>query len=201
MRGTTFCSAAVLLLLTAGLAGCRHKVQTLQVPQAQAPSLNTSTITVITPLPSVPATAKPSVEPASAPKPAPEAPPKEKEKHRHRRHKENREKHPATEAPAEIKPQPETEPVSPAVNAAQWSTGMALNPRQRAQMFSAIQLQQHRISDVKNAQASDRQTILVQIRLFLEKARVSVANNDLDGAMTLTTKARVLLDELQGVEP
>ncbi len=198
MRSTSFRSAAGLLFLTLGMAGCRHKVQTLQVPQTQAPALNTSTITVITPLPSVPATAKPSVEPVSAPKPAPKAPPKTKKKRYRRRHKENREKHPLTEAPADAKAQEET---SSALNAAQWSTGMALDPKQRAQMLTAIQAQEQRIGEVKQPEATERQTIIVQVKLFLEKARESVADNDLDGAMTLTTKARVLLDELQGVQP
>ena len=201
MRAASYRSCAVLLFFAVGLAGCRHTVRTLQVPQTQAPSINTSAITVITPLPSVPATAKPSVEPAAASKPAVQAPPKSETKHRRRHRKENKEKHPVNEAPEETKTQEEAETTPPAINATQWSTGTALDSRQRAQMLTAIQAQEHRIADVKQADTTDRQAIVVQIRLFLEKARQSVANNDLDGALTLTTKARVLLDELQGVEP
>ena len=196
--------AGALLLMASGLSGCHHKVQTLQVPQAQAPPLNPSTITVITPLPSVPPSARPTVEPTSAAKPVMRPPPAKVKKERsHKRHRENKDKRPATEIAGANKPEIETPPsaTASAVSAAQWSTGTALDPKQRAQMLTTIQVQDHRAGEVKPSSSADQQAILVQIKLFLEKARDAVANNDLDGAMTLTTKARVLLDELQGIEP
>jgi hypothetical protein len=210
VRSLGFLLTGTLVVGTAGLSGCRHRVQTLPVPQQQAPPLNPSSITVITPLPSIPPEAKPKVEQASTPKPPPQAAPVVKKPRRHRRHAEVKDKHPTNEIAAADKPEIETQPAatptpeSPAasaVSAAQWSTGTALDPKQRSQMITSIQVQEHRAGDLKVSSSADQQAIVVQIKLFLEKARDAVANNDLDGAMTLTTKARVLLDELQGTEP
>jgi hypothetical protein len=210
VRSLRLLLTGALVLGTAGLNGCRHKVQTLPVLQQQAPPLNPSSITVITPLPSVPPGAKPTVEPASAPKPAPEQAPVVKKPRHHRRHAENKDKHPLNEIATATKPEIATPPAaSPtpastaasAVSATQWSTGTALDSKQRSQMMTTIQAQEHRAGEVKPSSSADQQATVVQIKLFLEKARDAVANNDLDGAMTLTTKARVLLDELQGTEP
>jgi hypothetical protein len=203
VRSLRLLLTGALVLGTAGLNGCRHKVQTLPVPQQQAPPLNPSSITVITPLPSVPPG-------APAPKPAPEQAPVVKKPRHHRRHAENKDKHPLNEIATATKPEIATPPAaSPtpastaasAVSATQWSTGTALDSKQRSQMMTTIQAQEHRAGEVKPSSSADQQATVVQIKLFLEKARDAVANNDLDGAMTLTTKARVLLDELQGTEP
>ncbi len=64
-------------------------------------------------------------------------------------------------------------------------------------MMSQIQVQEGRLSKVKEPTTSDGQVIELQVHAFLAKARQLVAENDLDGAQTLTVKARVLIDELQ----
>jgi hypothetical protein len=190
------CLAA--LALAAALPGCHKKIQTLQVPQTQAPPLNQSSITVITPLPSVPPSSTPAVEPTSTPKPVPQPVAKKTKPRRHRKHQEDKEQLATETKPPEtvIPPPPNTDTV-----AAQWSTGTALDPKQRAQMLHVIQTQQKRLAGLRTDLSKDEQTIVIQIKLFLEKATDAVGSNDLDGAMTLTTKAQVLLDELQGTQP
>jgi hypothetical protein len=152
---------------------------------------------VITPLPSVPPSSTPAVEPASAPKPVPQPVAKKTKPHHHRKHQEDKE-----QLAAETKPETATAPAAnPATVTAQWSTGTALDPKQRAQMLNIIQTQQKRLAGLRTDLSKDEQTIVIQIKLFLEKATDAVGSNDLDGAMTLTTKAQVLLDELQGTQP
>jgi outer membrane biosynthesis protein TonB len=198
MRPLRLLSACLLLSAIASLSGCRHKVPTLPVQQAQAPPLNASSITVITPLPTVPPSATPAVEPVSAPKPAPPPPAKVKKPRRHRRRSEAKETHPTTEVAAQSTSAAAA--ASTAAAAAEWSTGTALDPKQRNQMVLAIDAQEKRMGNL-SASAKGQTAVLLQVKLFLEKARTAVVSNDLDGATTLTTKARVLLDELQGVEP
>ena len=52
------------------------------------------------------------------------------------------------------------------------------------------------LNGIKRALSSQEQETVSQIRTFLQKARQALSNDDLDGAKTLATKAKVLLDEL-----
>ncbi len=215
-------AGAGLLLALCGATGCRHKAPP-PVPQATtAPPLTPSSITVITPLPSVPPQATADVKlPAPAPVPAP-APAPVLVKHRRRLHR--RQVPPSTASSQTPTEAPTPAPALPTRTAAsidqsaaaseapvsksaasteaapalgQLSTGTAINPRERTRMLSAIQVQEVRLDKVKGAATEGDQTLGLQIRSFLEKAREAIAENDLDGAETLTTKARVLLDEMQ----
>ena len=52
------------------------------------------------------------------------------------------------------------------------------------------------LSELKRTLTTAEQETAVQIRTFLLKARQALAQGDLEGAHTLATKAKVLLDEL-----
>jgi hypothetical protein len=52
------------------------------------------------------------------------------------------------------------------------------------------------LSGIKRTLNTDEQLTSTQIKTFLTKAKQALAENDLDGAQTLATKAKVLLDEL-----
>lgn len=52
------------------------------------------------------------------------------------------------------------------------------------------------LTGIKRTLNNDEQTIATQIKTFLTKAKQALADNDLDGAQTLATKAKVLLEEL-----
>ena len=63
-------------------------------------------------------------------------------------------------------------------------------------MTEQIHAQELRLSRIKQPLSDDDKAITEQVQDFLSKARQAVIENDLDGAQTLTTKAKVLLDEL-----
>ena len=209
--------AAGCLLLLGALAGCRHKAPPPPPPAAAAPPLTPSSITVITPLPSVPPQQSPNVQQAQAEPPAPApAPAPVKRKRRSRRK-------PATAAPATPAPAAEQAadntaaiaaatvppagaiptPTTPTTAQAaapalgELSEGTAISAPERVRMLADIQKQEARLAKLKQPTTSDGQAVQLQVRAFLAKARQAVAENDLDGAETLNTKARVLLDELE----
>ncbi len=59
-------------------------------------------------------------------------------------------------------------------------------------------MQESRLAGIKHPLSDEAEATAVQIRAFLAKARQAAQENDLDGARTLTLKAKVLLDELTG---
>ncbi len=213
------------LLLLCVLAGCRHKAPPPPPPVATAPPLvSPSSITVITPLPSVPPEAQADVKPAAPEKPAPPPPVQPVKRTRHLRRKQPPvvaadaapvppagaapaaapAAPPIMEAAAQTVP-PETTPATPKVSAAQeaapalgeLSTGTTIGSQEKSRMLDEIQAQEGRLSKAKEGSTSDAQAVRLQVRTFLSKARQAIAENDLDGAQTLNTKARVLLDELE----
>lgn len=223
------CTAALLMLGL--LTACRHKAPPPPAPAATAPPLTASNITVITPLPSVPAQAKPDVQPAPKEQPAPPAPAQPVQRVRRLHHKRSA---PPTPAPVETTPAstaggtspaaapapanatpatnptaaanpptPGTEAASPTVAQAaapalgQLSAGTVINTAERNRMIGEVQQQEARLLKLKPAKSSEALALQTQVRTFLNKARQAVTENDLDGAQTLNTKARVLLDELQ----
>lgn len=52
------------------------------------------------------------------------------------------------------------------------------------------------VNAIKRPLSSQEQATVVQIKTFLTKAKAAFENNDFDGAATLATKAKLLLDEL-----
>ncbi len=52
------------------------------------------------------------------------------------------------------------------------------------------------LNNIKRTLTPQEQETATQIRTFLNKAKQALGNEDLDGAFTLATKAKVLLDEL-----
>ena len=213
------------LFLLCVLAGCRHKAPPPPPPVAAAPPpVSPSSITVITPLPSVPPEAQADVKPAAPEKPA-EPPPVQPVKRTRRTRKKQPPVVAAETAPAPTAPAapaapaatqpvtepaiqtsaPETTPAIPKVSAAQeaapalgeLSTGTTIGSQEKSRMLSEIQVQESRLSKAKEGATSDAQSVRLQVRTFLSKARQAIAENDLDGAQTLNTKARVLLDELE----
>jgi hypothetical protein len=208
----------VVGLLTLALMGCRH-AKTTQLSPAQAPSINTKpvgappsgnplTAQSQLPLPSLP----PATEDAS--KHAPPPPPKV---HHHRKAK------PAT-TPAvttEVNPGTTTSPVPATQPASQppatgpeltadatpppstsaiglLSTGdVTAGAQTRQSTADLISSTESGLKNIKRLleSATDQQTAS-QIQAFLQKAKAALDLNDLDGAHTLATKAKVLLDEL-----
>jgi hypothetical protein len=205
---------AMTALLTLAAAGCRHKQTTALVP-AQAPSIPTAKPTPppvgnplstqsAPPLPTLP----PAVEDASkhAPKPAPV----------HHRHKAKPAATPATTetaavpaaAPPVATPAP-AQPAQPAQTAD--NAPAATNPSPIGELSTAdvttsaqtrhdtaelISSTESGLNNIKRALTKPEQETATEIRSFLQKAKAALEADDLDGAHTLATKAKVLLDEL-----
>ena len=67
----------------------------------------------------------------------------------------------------------------------------------RQQAVTLIDSTQRGIASLRNLNGDQNKTV-VQIRSFLEQAQRALHNGDVDGAQTLATKAKTLLDELTG---
>ncbi len=228
MKVNTKLQSVACLFVLGTLGGCRHAVlpppPVAVAPTITTPS-GTNPITVITPLPSVPPDRKADVRPApiEQPKLTPEPVPVKRVHHLHRKVvtpspvNTASETSPAnTEAPpsgangtlatAQVLASPTSSfPPSPGSSAAaaapklgELSTGTTISGNERIKMLNEIQSQELRLSRLKEVASSEIAAVQVQVRSFLSKARQAVTENDLDGAQTLNTKARVLLDELAG---
>ena len=67
----------------------------------------------------------------------------------------------------------------------------------RQQAATLIDSTQRGVNSLRNLNGDQNKTV-VQIRSFLEQAERALHNGDVDGAHTLATKAKTLLDELTG---
>lgn len=77
------------------------------------------------------------------------------------------------------------------------TTGSAPGQTQsRKETSDLITNTENGLNGIKRALSSQEQETANQIKTFLAKAREALSNNDVDGAFTLATKAKVLLDEL-----
>ena len=194
------CRAAALILLTAFVAGCRHKTQATPPPAALAPVVPVSTMAKDTPPPQMPPPETPKVGPptatntAAAPKPKP---------HKIIHHKPK----PVDQTPAAGQPPAQTSATTEqAANGAtagdvspigQLSeAGESVNAPRRRQILDDINSTEKGLNEIKRQLSPDEQTTAAQIRTFLTKAKDALTQEDLDGANTLVTKAKVLLDEL-----
>ena len=221
--------AVCTLLLLCGVAGCRHAPPPAPPVAATPPPLTPSSITVITPLPSVPPEAKANVRQAPVEEPKPAPAPVVVKRTRRLHHKPSpavpvaeQAQSPApgagtaaappagtTTAPASSTATTEAQagmvPTSTAPTTAEaaapalgeLSAGTAISGQERVRMLGQIQAQEARVGKMKEPSTDDGRAIQMQVRAFLAKARQAVAENDLDGAQTLNTKAHVLLDELE----
>ena len=216
-------TALGMLLVAGAFTGCRHPAPPPAPAPPPPPPITPSSITVITPLPSVPLGTKTDVQPAAPEKPAAAPAAQPVKQPRKTRRKPAAAPPPVAEtAPpgdaagnaAAAAPQAATSSQAinqPAADAArapssaqqaapvlgELSTGTTIGSSDRTRMLSDIQVQEARLSKLKEPTTSDAQAVWMQIKNFLAKARQAVEDNDLDGAQTLNTKARVLLDELQ----
>jgi hypothetical protein len=155
-------------------------------------------MTKVPPVPTMPAPAQPKVGPPGSDQQVQETPPAPP------RHPKRAKKHtvPTAEAVAPAAPAANAPPAVAAVtpppepSLGQLSAGAGADSRERAAMSEQIHEQELRLSKIKHPLNDEDQAIAKQVEVFLTKARQAVAENDLDGAQTLTTKAKVLLDEL-----
>ncbi len=181
---------AALGVLLAFVAGCRHKKQPILPRQTQAPVVTAAPPSSSPELPTVPAPEAPNVSEAK-----PEAP------HPKPKHKRRKTTPTKTESPAETHTEtvPAQAPAVPPSNSpiGQLSTGSdQAGAESRAETVELINSTEKGLDGLTRPLSTEEQETVTQIRAFLVKARGALTANDLDGAHTLATKARVLLDEL-----
>ena len=197
MNSATKIAAALLFL---GIAGCNHKVQSAAPPPpAPQKTVYTPEDVAKQPLPEPPPPEPVAVnqQPSETPQPPPPKPAKKKG---HKR---------STEAGA-VQATKETVPTSAATtqeasagqpaNASPIgqlsSSGESSSTPTRQQVQELITKIQNALNGINRPLTSDEKQTTEQIRTFLDKAKKALDQDDLDGANTLTTKAKVLLDEL-----
>jgi hypothetical protein len=207
--------AAALILLSGLIAGCQHKAKTAPPAAAQAPIAPVSTIAKNTTPPQLPPAQLPKVNP---PAPPVTVPPPQPHKTVHHKPKPT-ETAPADQSPTPTAAKDQGTGTSQAVSqtGSQGTTeqaaangtggdpspigqlsaaGESTNTPRRNQISDEITSTEKGLNDIKRSLSADEQTTATQIRTFLAKAKDALNQEDLDGALTLVTKARVLLDEL-----
>jgi hypothetical protein len=200
---------AWLLLLAFGTTGCSHKAAS-PPQQAQAPPLQTGKGTL--PPPDTTQQQEKSETPLASPLPPPSAqsvplPPPTPKKVRKK----------PKPAPSKSTDTTQTAGTNPPVNGAtaqatpqtvsasggsgspigQLTTGdSALGERTKHETADLIGGTQQGLSGIKRSLSTDEQVTASQIRTFLKQAQQALDSGDTDGAHTLATKAKLLLDEL-----
>jgi hypothetical protein len=76
------------------------------------------------------------------------------------------------------------------------STGEGTTSQGRHDIEQLIASIESGLNNIKRPLSTEEQATSTQIKTFLTKAKQELIDNDLDGAQTLATKAKVLLEEL-----
>ncbi len=190
--------AVIMLLCT--VAGCKHKPPPAPPQTAQAPILPPGDMVQGQPPPTMPPPEAPKVNPPGSDE-AKQPPPKPKPK---RRKPKPADTTPATgtkDAPATT-PGPSVASAAPAESSevspiGQLSTaGDNSTLPTRHTILDKITATENGLNGIKRSLTAEEQVTATQIRTFLTKARKALDQDDLDGALTLVTKAEVLLTEL-----
>jgi hypothetical protein len=203
MKVANLCTS--LLLLALGTTGCSHKSASAP-QQAQAPPLQTGKGTLSPP--ETTQQQEKSETPLASPLPPPSAqsvplPPPTPKKVRKK----------PKPAPSKSTDTTQTAGATPAANGAtaqvstpvsgsgspigQLTTGdSALGERTKHETADLIGGTQQGLNGIKRSLSSEEQVTATQIRTFLKQAQQELDSGDTDGAHTLATKAKLLLDEL-----
>lgn len=188
-------AASLSLAFALGLmSGCAHKPVTAPAPPVPAPLPPPQTSTES--LPKLPTPTLPDVELSLPPAPHEATP-----EHRHYSHPLRR-RHAAEAAPsAAAKPAPSgsstgQEPTDSTPIGRLSTAPAAANQRSYGSIVGEITSVQDGVQGIHRALSRSEQQTVTEIEMFLGKARNALDAGDLDGAHTLTVKARVLLNEL-----
>jgi hypothetical protein len=212
MKGANLCASLVLLALWT--TGCFHKASS-PPQQAQAPPLQTGKGTLNPPQTTPPQ--EKSETPLASPLPSPSAqsvplPPPTPKKVRHPHKPPSKPVDPAL-APAAANggtaaadgsttaqtasPQTVPTPGGSGSPIGQLTTGdTALGERTKHETADLIGGTQQGLNGIKRSLSTDEKVTASQIRTFLKQAQQALESGDTDGAHTLATKAKLLLDEL-----
>jgi hypothetical protein len=212
MRAAKICSAATLLVFLCN--GClSHKSSPPQ--QAQAPPLQTGkgTLNPPTTAQQQPKSDTPLASPLPPPSaqsvPLPPPPPPKKVKHKVKtppKPADNTAQAPAAGASqssgtgsqsAQATPPAALATVGTPSPIGQLTTGdSAMGEKAKRETADLIGGTEQGLSGIKRSLSTEEKVTATQIRTFLKQAQQALDNGDTDGAHTLATKAKLLLDEL-----
>jgi hypothetical protein len=211
MRAAKMCSSLTLLLCFC--TGCMfHKSS--PPPQAQAPPLQTGKGTL-----NPPTTAQQQEKtdtPLASPLPPPSAqsvplPPPAPKKVRHKvktppaKPQDTTQTPPAAsqsspsggQASAQVTPPETSGTVGTPSPIGQLTTGdSAMGEKAKRETTDLISGTEQGLNGIKRALSTEEKVTAAQIRTYLKQAQQALASGDTDGAHTLATKAKLLLDEL-----
>jgi ribosomal protein S20 len=181
----TRASVALCFGLTVGLGGCRHKAQVATLPAVLTPVAledipvpeNLPMVDVQpTNLPAVPVTASAGKPKRERKKPAPKTAPA-----------------PEPTQIASVTPPPS--PEETAIGAL--TAGGETNPQTKQEAADLITSSEKRLNALPAQKAEDEKAQVSKVKNFLKDAQDALKTGDAEGAKTLATKAKLLLDDME----
>jgi ribosomal protein S20 len=181
----TLASVALCFGLTVGLGGCRRRAQVVILPGILTPVAleeipepeNLPTIEVQqTNLPPVPAVASAGTPKRERKKPAPKTAP----------------------VPEPVQIASVAPPLSPEETAIGALTpGGEMNPQTKQEAADLITSSEKRLNALPTQKAEEEKAQVSKVKNFLKDAQDALKTGDAEGAKTLATKAKLLLDDLE----
>jgi ribosomal protein S20 len=177
-------SAMLSLGLTVGLSGCRHKPQLAPLPPVMSPvALEDIPEPENLPMVEAPQIKLPPVPVASNAKPKRER------------------KRPAPKVPA---PAPEPAQVANATPPSPEDTALGAltaggeaSPQTKQEAADLITASEKRLNALSSQKAEEEKSQVSKVKNFLKDAEDALKSGDAEGAKTLATKAKLLLDDLE----
>ncbi len=179
-------AAVVFTGLLLGVAGCHHKPVVQPLPQITQPvALETPPPPENPPLVEAPPVKLPPVPTASAAS-------------KIKRERRKKPAQPTTTAAATPPPAPEATPVPAEVTAiGALSSGGDTSPRAQQEAANLIAANEKRISGLSTQKVEEEKAQISKVRNFQRQAQEALNSGDTEGAKTLATKAKLLLDDIE----
>jgi outer membrane biosynthesis protein TonB len=190
---------SLFALLAVMCTSCGHHAP--QPQPATAPPLQTGKGTLTPPAPVQPETtdhplASPLPPPSAQTVPLPPPPPPKKVRKKSKPVAKPAETQTAAATPAPSQ-QPAAEHTGTSSPIGELTTGdVALGEKTKHETSDLINETQKGLNGINRSLSADEKITASQIHTFLKQAQVALENGDTDGALTLATKAKLLLDEL-----
>jgi hypothetical protein len=172
-------AAPLVLALTCGLAGCRHKTKPFVLPASAHAPIELVPIPPPEPPPMIATLPPPQLGPLPTPPPPPA--------------RRRRRVAPAPAPPVQVASAPE--PAAVAIGSL--STGSDATPQSQQQAKDLIASIAKRIAALPAATANAQQTQVRQVKQFLDQAQKALDSGDAEGAKNLATKAKLLMDDIE----
>jgi ribosomal protein S20 len=177
LAGTLLCFG-----LTVGLGGCRHKPQLAPLPPVMSPvALEDIPEPDNLPMVEVPQIKLPPVPVATNAKP--------------KRERKKPAPKPVTPEPVQIASAAPPPPEETAIGAL--TAGGEASPQTKQEAADLITSSEKRLNAIPAQKAEDEKAQVSKVKNFLKDAQEALKTGDAEGAKTLATKAKLLLDDLE----